>query len=74
MQVIPNKIKVSFQIAEKPSPFIIIAFTILKNHFDGITFDNHCKGMGMLSTGNIKPLNINVGINKPTNVPNIAAV
>ena len=33
-----------------------------------------CSGIGILSIGNINPLNISVGINNPTNVPNIAAV
>ena len=33
-----------------------------------------CNGIGILSIGNINPLNIRVGINNPTSVPNIAAV
>lgn len=55
--VIPNKIKVSFQTKAKPTPFNIIPFMMMINHFAGITLLITCSGNGILVIGNINPDN-----------------
>ena len=70
--VMPDKIRVSFQIADNVSPFSMTDFTIIKYHFAGTILDTTCKTFGIFSIGNINPLSISVGRNMPTRLTNIA--
>ena len=60
-------IKVSFQSIESPTPFSIIPFTIIMNHFAGIILLINCKGNGMLESGKINPESIITGSINPIN-------
>ena len=62
-----NKIKVSFQINANPTPFNIIPFRIMINHFAGIIWLINCKGRGILEIGKINPDNKIVGNMSPIN-------
>ena len=55
--VIPTKIRVSFQIIEKLAPFNMIALIMIMNHLAGIILLMTCKGKGMLEMGKINPDN-----------------
>ena len=65
--VIPANIKVSFQIKASPTPFSIIPFKIIINHFAGIILLIICKGNGILAMGKMKPDNKITGSIKPIN-------
>ena len=64
-RVIPNRIRVSFQMKEKPVPFSMISFTITMNQRAGIMVESHCRIFGILSTGKINPDNNIVGSINP---------
>ena len=55
--VIPAKIKVSFHRYCNPTPFNIIPFMMIINHFAGMILLIICNGKGMLEIGKIKPDN-----------------
>ena len=56
-----TNIKVSFQIKMTPTPFSIIPFKIMINHFAGIMLLITCKGKGILEIGKMNPDNKIVG-------------
>lgn len=53
--VIPIKIKVSFQINEKIAPLSMMALMIMMNHLAGIIVLMTCNGSGILEIGKINP-------------------
>ena len=65
--VIPIKIKVSLKIYWIPTPFNIIDFTIIINHFAGMILLITCIGNGMELIGKIKPDKMITGNIKPIN-------
>ena len=65
--VIPTKINVSLRMYSKPTPFNIIDFTIIINHFAGIMLLMTCIGNGIEAMGKIKPDNMITGNINPIN-------
>lgn len=61
------RIRVSFHINKKPTPFNMIPFKMMMNHFAGIILLKICKGIGMLLTGKINPERMMVGSINPAN-------
>ena len=57
----PTNTSVSFQMYCMPTPFSIIAFTIMMNHFAGIMLLITCIGIGILLIGKMKPERIITG-------------
>ena len=63
--VIPNKIKVSFQITAIDAPLSIMALMMMINHFAGIILLIICIGNGMLDIGKINPERMMTGSINP---------
>ena len=60
-------IKFSFQINPKPTPFSIMALTMMMNHFAGTILLMICNTKGMLEIGKINPESKMVGNMSPIN-------
>lgn len=66
-KVIPTKISVSLKTYSNPTPFSIIDFTIMINHFAGMMLLMTCIGNGIDAIGKINPERIITGSINPIN-------